>query len=176
MIILGIDPGLSLTGWGVLEAFSRDKINLLQYGCIKTMSSSPLIQRLQTINTELQSVIDKYKPGVVAIEELFFLKVTKSIAAVGQTRGAIILTASLNKIPLFEYNPKSVKTALTGYGSANKHQMQRIVKTFLRLKEIPKPDDAADALAIAMCHINTINWSAHTTKAMHLSFLKDKDF
>ncbi|MDR0820726.1 MAG: crossover junction endodeoxyribonuclease RuvC [Endomicrobium sp.] len=161
MIILGIDPGLSLTGWGVIEAFSRDKINPLQYGCIKTMPSIPLIQRLQTINTELQSIIDKYKPEVAAIEELFFFKVTKSIAAVGQTRGAIILTASLNKIPLFEYNPKSVKTALTGYGSADKYQMQHIVKTFLRLKEIPKPDDAADALAIAVCHVNTINWNAN---------------
>jgi crossover junction endodeoxyribonuclease RuvC len=161
MIILGIDPGISLTGWGVVEAFSRDEINPLHYGCIKTMPSIPLIQRLQTINTELQSVIDKYKPGVAAIEELFFFKVTKSIAAVGQARGAIILTASLNKIPLFEYNPKSVKIALTGYGSADKYQMQRIVKTFLRLKEIPKPDDAADALAIAVCHINTINWNAN---------------
>jgi crossover junction endodeoxyribonuclease RuvC len=159
MIILGIDPGVSLTGWGVVEAFSRDKINSLQYGCIKTISSIHLMERLQIINTELQSVIDKYKPEVAAIEELFFLKVTKSIAAVGQARGAIILTASLNKIPLFEYNPKSVKTALTGYGSADKYQMQHIVKTFLRLKEIPKPDDAADALAIAVCHVNTINWN-----------------
>ncbi len=128
------------------------------------MPSIPLVQRLQTINKELQSVIDKYKPGVAAIEELFFLKVTKSIAAVGQTRGAIILTTSLNKIPLFEYNPKSVKTALTGYGSADKYQMQRIIKIFLRLKEIPKPDDVADALAIAVCHINTINWNATTDK------------
>jgi crossover junction endodeoxyribonuclease RuvC len=160
MIILGIDPGLSFTGWGVVEAFSRDKVNPLQYGCIKTIASVPLIQRLQTINTELQFIIDKYKPEVVAIEELFFFKVTKSIAAVGQTRGAIILTASLNKIPLFEYNPKSVKTALTGYGSADKYQMQHIVKTFLKLKEIPKPDDAADALAIAVCHASTISWNA----------------
>jgi crossover junction endodeoxyribonuclease RuvC len=177
MIILGIDPGLSLTGWGVVEAFSRDKINPLQYGCIKTMPSIPLIQRLQTINTELQSVIDKYKPEVAAIEELFFLKVTKSIAAVGHSRGTIILTASLNKIPLFEYNPKSVKIALTGYGSADKYQIQHIVKTFLRLKEIPKPDDAADALAIAMCHVNTINWNAkNNNNSVHSAITERQGF
>lgn len=165
MIVLGIDPGLSLTGWGILEAFSRDKINPVQYGCIKTISLMPLMQRLQNINTELQSVIDKYKPEAVAIEELFFLKAAKSVAAVGQTRGAIILTVSLNKIPLFEYNPKRVKIALTGYGSADKYQIQHMVKTFLRLKEIPKPDDAADALAIAVCHVNTIRWNANNNNA-----------
>ncbi|MCA6085403.1 crossover junction endodeoxyribonuclease RuvC [Candidatus Endomicrobiellum agilis] len=163
MIVLGIDPGLSLTGWGVLEAFSRDKINPVRYGCIKTTPSVSLMQRLQNINAELQSIIDKYKPEAVAIEELFFLKAAKSVTAVGQARGAIILTVSLNKIPLFEYNPKRVKIALTGYGSADKHQMQHIVKTFLRLKEIPKPDDAADALAIAVCHVNTMSWNNTST-------------
>ncbi|MDR3256590.1 MAG: crossover junction endodeoxyribonuclease RuvC [Endomicrobium sp.] len=164
MIVLGIDPGLLLTGWGIIEALSRDKINPIQYGCIKTMPSTSLIQRLQNINIELQCIIDKYKPEVAAIEELFFLKAAKSVAAVGQARGAIVLTVSLNKIPLFEYNPRLVKMALTGYGSADKYQMQHMVKTFLRLKEIPKPDDAADALAIAICHVNTIKWTAKTTR------------
>jgi crossover junction endodeoxyribonuclease RuvC len=158
MIVLGIDPGLSLTGWGIVEAFSRDKISLVQYGCIKTMPPAPLIDRLQIVHDELQTVIGKYKPDVVAIEELFFLKVAKSVASVGQSRGAIVLTVSMNKIPLFEYNPRCVKMALTGYGSADKHQMQHMVKTFLKLKEIPKPDDSADALAMAICHINTIKW------------------
>jgi crossover junction endodeoxyribonuclease RuvC len=160
MMILGIDPGISLTGWGVIEATSRDKINPIQYGCIKTMPPSILIERLQSINTELQSIINKYKPEAVAIEELFFLKAAKSVASVGQARGAILLTVSMNKLPLFEYNPRIVKMTLTGYGSADKYQMQHMVKSFLKLKEIPKPDDSADALAIAICHVNTIKWNS----------------
>ncbi|MDR2676445.1 MAG: crossover junction endodeoxyribonuclease RuvC [Endomicrobium sp.] len=159
MVILGIDPGLSITGWGVIEAISRDKISFISYGCIKTVSHSSLIQRLQIINTELQHIIYKYSPKAVAIEELFFFKAAKSISAIGQARGAIILTVSLNKISLFEYNPKIVKIALTGYGASDKYQIQHMVKFFLKLKKIPKPDDAADALAIAICHINTIKWS-----------------
>ncbi|MDR1522451.1 MAG: crossover junction endodeoxyribonuclease RuvC [Endomicrobium sp.] len=158
MVILGIDPGLSLTGWGVVEAVSRDKMKALKYGCIKTAPPSLLIERLQLVHDKLQSLIDIYKPDVVAIEEIFFLKAARSVAAVGQSRGAILLTISMNKIPLFEYNPRSVKMALTGYGSADKHQMQHMVKTFLKLKEIPKPDDTADALAMAICHINTMRW------------------
>jgi crossover junction endodeoxyribonuclease RuvC len=156
MIVLGIDPGLSLTGWGVVETLSKDKINIIQYGYIKTAHPAPLIQRLHAVHDELQSVINRYKPEVVAIEELFFLKASKTVTSVGQSRGAIILTVSMNKIPLFEYNPRCVKISLTGYGCADKHQMQHMVKTFLKLKEIPKPDDAADALAIAICHINSI--------------------
>jgi crossover junction endodeoxyribonuclease RuvC len=158
MIVLGIDPGLFLTGWGVVEALSKDKINAIQYGCIKTTSPIPLIERLHTIHNELQAVINRYKPEVVAIEELFFFKASKTTASVEQSRGAIVLTISMNKIPLFEYNPRCVKVALTGYGSADKHQMQCMVKTFLKLKEVPKPDDAADALAMTICHINTTKW------------------
>ena len=158
MIVLGIDPGLSLTGWGVISAQTRDKIIPLQYGCIRTKPTETLPERLQNINIELQGLINIYKPEVVAIEELFFLKEAKSVAAVGQARGAIVLTVSLNKIKIFEYNPRHIKMALTGYGSADKHQMQHMVKTLLRLKEIPKPDDAADALAIAMCHVNTAKY------------------
>jgi crossover junction endodeoxyribonuclease RuvC len=156
MIILGIDPGLSLTGWGIIEAKSRNDIRALQYGCIITKPSNTLIQRLQQINANLQEIINIYKPHTAAIEELFFLKEAKTVAAVGQARGAIVLTLSLNRIELFEYNPRSIKIALTGYGSANKYQMQKMAQTLLNLKEIPKPDDAADALAIAICHIHTV--------------------
>jgi crossover junction endodeoxyribonuclease RuvC len=161
MIVLGIDPGLSLTGWGVISAVSKDKIVPVQCGCVKTISSDTLMQRLGAINLELQSVIDKYNPEAAAIEELFFLKAAKSVAAVGQARGAIVLTLSLNSIPVFEYNPRFVKMALTGYGSADKYQMQHMVKNFLGLKEIPKPDDAADALAMAICHVNTQKFSVN---------------
>ncbi|MDR2772020.1 MAG: crossover junction endodeoxyribonuclease RuvC [Elusimicrobiota bacterium] len=155
MIVLGIDPGLSLTGWGVIEATNCNNIIPLNYGCITTFAKQSLITRIQKINEQLQLIIDKYSPDNVAVEELFFLKESKSVGAVGQARGAIVLTVALNKIEMFEYNPRTVKIALTGYGSADKHQMQNMVKTLLRLKEIPKPDDAGDALAIATCHINT---------------------
>jgi crossover junction endodeoxyribonuclease RuvC len=156
MIVLGIDPGISLTGWGIINAQTRDKIQALQYGCINTPSSQPIIERLHKINQELQKIIDKYQPQNIAIEELFFLKRSSSVASVGQARGAILLTVALNKIALFEYNPRRVKIALTGYGSADKQQMQRMVKAFLSLDKIPHPDDAADALAMAICHIHTV--------------------
>ncbi|MDR0823445.1 MAG: crossover junction endodeoxyribonuclease RuvC [Endomicrobium sp.] len=155
MIVLGIDPGIALTGWGIIDAQSRDKIKALQYGCITTIPSQTTIERIQSINTQLQKIIDIYQPQNIAIEELFFLKRASSIALIGQARGAILLTIAQNRIKLYEYNPRRVKLALTGYGSADKHQMQHMVKTFLGLSEIPKPDDAADALAMAICHIHT---------------------
>ncbi|MDD5021201.1 MAG: crossover junction endodeoxyribonuclease RuvC [Endomicrobiaceae bacterium] len=155
MIVLGIDPGLSMAGWGVVEKGQKDKIKMLDYGCIKTYPSDKLTCRLKYIYDEIQVVISKYKPEMVAIEELFFLKGSKVIASVGQARGAILMAVINNNIPVFEYNPRHVKIALTGYGSADKHQMQHMVKAILGLKEIPKPDDSADALAMAICHLNT---------------------
>lgn len=155
MIVLGIDPGLSMAGWGVVEKGQKDKVKMLEYGCIKTYPTDKLVNRLKYIYDEIQIVISKYKPEVVAIEELFFLKGSKVIASVGQARGAILIAVINNNIPVFEYNPRHVKIALTGYGSADKHQMQHMVKAILGLKEIPKPDDSADALAMAICHLNT---------------------
>jgi crossover junction endodeoxyribonuclease RuvC len=155
MRVLGIDPGISLTGWGIIEIADKNVLLPISYGCIETFPKQTLSERLTFINKELQSVIDNYKPQIAAMEELFFLKSAKSVAAVGQARGAIVLTLSFNKLPLFEYNPRAVKIALTGFGSADKYQMQHMIKTILKLKEIPKPDDVADALAIAVCHINT---------------------
>lgn len=155
MIVLGIDPGLSMAGWGVVEKGQKDKVKMLEYGCIKTYPTDKLVNRLKYIYDEIQCVILKYKPEVVAIEELFFLKGSKVIASVGQARGAILIAVVNNHIPVFEYNPRHVKIALTGYGSADKHQMQHMVKAILGLKEIPKPDDSADALAMAICHLNT---------------------
>jgi crossover junction endodeoxyribonuclease RuvC len=155
MIVLGIDPGLAMAGWGIVEKGQKDKVKMLEYGCIKTYPTDKLVDRLKYIYDEIQTVISKYKPEVVAIEELFFLKGSKVIASVGQARGAILIAVVNNNIPVFEYNPRHVKIALTGYGSADKHQMQHMVKAILGLKEIPKPDDSADALAMAICHLNT---------------------
>ena len=155
MIVLGIDPGLSMAGWGVVEKGATDKIKMLEYGCIKTYPEQKLPQRLKYLYDEMYNVIKKYNPEVVAIEELFFLKRAASVAAVGQARGALLVAVCNNNIPVFEYNPRHVKIALTGYGSADKHQMQHMVKAVLGLKDIPKPDDAADALAVAICHANS---------------------
>jgi crossover junction endodeoxyribonuclease RuvC len=158
MIVLGIDPGVALTGWGIIETFSRDQLTCIDYGCIKTASGSDIGIRLISIYNTLKFIITHYKPHVIAIEELFFMKLTKNILAILQARGVIILAISLHKIPLFEYSPKSVKTTLTGYGNASKFQIQYMVKHLLNLKKILKPDDIADALAIAICHINNIKW------------------
>ncbi len=155
MIVLGIDPGLSMAGWGVISKGKTDRITPLDYGCIKTYPTTCLAERLKFLYTEVQNIISKYKPEIVAVEEIFFLKGSKVIATVGQARGALISAVAMNNIPVFEYNPRRVKIALTGYGSADKHQMQHMVKSILGLKEIPKPDDAADALAMAICHLNT---------------------
>lgn len=157
MNVMGIDPGLSMTGWGVINVFSRDSISLITYGCVKTKPHVELKERLKEIHQSLRAIISEHKPEVIAIEELFFSKEARTVAAVSQARGAILVAAAIENIAVFEYNPRRVKIALTGYGSADKNQIQHMVKTFLRLQEIPKPDDAADALAMAICHAHTFN-------------------
>ena len=155
MIVLGIDPGLSMAGWGVVHKGNTDKYTCLGYGCIKTYPKDCLADRLKFLFYQTHEIIEKYKPEAVAMEQIFFLKGSTVIATIGQARGALISAVVTKNLPLFEYNPRSIKMALTGYGSADKHQMQHMVKSFLGLKEIPKPDDAADAVAMAICHLNT---------------------
>jgi crossover junction endodeoxyribonuclease RuvC len=158
MIVLGVDPGLSMTGWGAVRASTRDSISLLAYGCIKTKPSETLTERLKTIHLTLKGLIEEHHPDEMAIEELFFAKEARTVASVGQARGAILIAAAMTNLPVHEYNPRRIKLALTGYGSADKSQMQKMVQAFLRLKEIPRPDDAADALAMAICHLHTRKW------------------
>ena len=160
MIVLGVDPGLSLTGWGFVASPDRNSVSLISYGCIKTLPGVNLTQRLKIINHTLRDLVKEYKPGVMAVEELFFAKEARTVASVGQARGAILMAAADEGLPVFEYNPRKVKIAVTGYGSADKNQIQQMIKTILKLKEIPKPDDAADALAIAVTHIQTSKISA----------------
>jgi crossover junction endodeoxyribonuclease RuvC len=149
-IILGIDPGIADTGFGII-ANQKDKLTCLGYGSIKTSSKLDLADRLEIINLELSKLIKKYKPDLIAIEELFFCKNAKSALIVGQARGVVVLTAKQNKIPAVEFTPLQVKQAVSTYGHAGKEQVQKMVKLLLNLKELPKPDDAADALAIAIC-------------------------
>ena len=148
-IILGIDPGLADTGWGVIECYQKN-IKLLACGSIKTDSTTPLDERLATLVKELAMIIKKYQPTRAAIEKIFFFKNQKTIINVSQARGVVLLTLSQHQLPIDEYTPLQIKQTLTGYGNAVKKQVGTLVKLLLNLKEIPKPDDAADALACAI--------------------------
>lgn len=154
MIILGIDPGTATTGYGLIKKEGQN-FKMIDYGCILTPAKTPLPDRINQIFDELTKIIKDNKPDQVAVEKLFFAKNTKTAIDVAQARGVILLAITKSKKPTFEYTPLEVKMALTGYGRADKRQMQAMVKTLLSLSEIPKPDDAADALAIAMCHGQT---------------------
>ncbi|MFA4941756.1 MAG: crossover junction endodeoxyribonuclease RuvC [Patescibacteria group bacterium] len=155
-IILGIDPGLADTGYGVIEREKNGKLTCLEYGTIKTPAKENLDARLEMINSKLDKIIKKHKPGLIAVEELFFCKNVKTALVVGQARGVILLTARQNKIPMVEATPLQVKQAVSAYGQASKLQVQKMVKLLLNLKELPKPDDAADALAIAISSANSL--------------------
>jgi crossover junction endodeoxyribonuclease RuvC len=148
MIILGIDPGIGRVGYGVIEKLSS-KITVVTYGCIETPKTDDHGLRLQMIKTDLGKIIRDYKPEVIGVEKLFFQKNVKTATAVGEARGVILLLASESGAKVVEIGPGQVKQALTGYGSADKNQMQQMVKIIFKLEKIPKPDDAADALAVA---------------------------
>jgi crossover junction endodeoxyribonuclease RuvC len=151
MIILGIDPGTATTGYGVIEA-QGNNIRVIDYGCISTKAGLELAERLETINLELEKLIKEHQPAEVAVEELFFATNAKTAMAVGQARGVILLTAKKNNCPIYEYTPLEVKNTVCGYGGAEKKQIQKMVQMLCKLSEEPRPDDAADALAIAICH------------------------
>ncbi|QNO15720.1 crossover junction endodeoxyribonuclease RuvC [Alkalicella caledoniensis] len=153
MRIMGIDPGLAIVGFGVIDIENR-KTKAIDYGTIQTESSICYTDRLLCVANSLKKLLDIYKPDVVAVEELFFNKNTKTAFAVSQARGVILLTVLQEEIPLYEYTPLQVKQGVVGYGRASKQQVQIMVKTLLNLNDIPKPDDAADGLAIAICHRN----------------------
>ncbi|SFH46607.1 Holliday junction endonuclease RuvC [Tindallia magadiensis] len=157
MRILGIDPGLATTGYGVID-YHKNQFQAVQYGVIRTSSKTSMPHRLSIINENLKEVIKRYQPDVMAVEELFFNTNAKTAMLVGQARGVVLLTATMEGIEIYEYTPLQVKQGVAGYGRAEKKQIQLMVKTLLNLKELPKPDDAADALAIAMCHAHTGNF------------------
>lgn len=151
MRILGIDPGIARCGWGTIEN-QKSKIKCQKYGCIETKNGLAIEKRLKTVYEQITEIIKKEKPDVLAIEELFFNTNAKTAFVVGQARGVVLLAAAQNKIPVAIYTPLQVKVAVTGYGKAEKLQVGKMVKTLLHLKEIPKPDDVSDALAIALTH------------------------
>ena len=154
MIILGIDPGTATTGFGIIKA-EKNKLSFIDCGCILTPCHQSDSKRLKDIHKQLSVLIKKYRPDVLAIETLFFCKNQKTIITVSQSKGVLLLTAELEKLPIFEYTPLQVKMATTGYGKAEKKQVQKIVQVILGLDKIPSPDDAADALSIAIAHANS---------------------
>ena len=154
MLTLGIDPGTATTGYGLITE-EEDKLVFIDLGVISTSPRDTSQNRLRLIHQGIKKLIAKHKPDVVAVEKLYFGKNTKTAMVVGQARGVVLLTAAEFKIPVAEYTPLEVKMALTGYGRADKKQVQQMVKTLLKLTDVPKPDDAADALAIAICHLHS---------------------
>jgi len=151
MRIIGIDPGIGRCGWGVID-FGKGKLTTLNYGCIETSPKKSVGERLEEVYSEISKLIKKYSPQVLSIEELFFNNNAKTAFVVGQARGVILLAAAQQKLEIAIYTPLQVKLALTGYGRAEKPQVGQMVKVLLKLKEIPKPDDTADGLAIAITH------------------------
>ncbi len=156
MVILGIDPGTATTGFGFIRVNGK-KTEMIDYGCILTKTKTPLEERLEIIYNDIIKLIKKYKPQKMAVEELFFFKNAKTVISVSHSRGAVLLAGVKSGVEIFEYTPLEIKISLTGYGRADKLQMQKMVKLILGLKEIPKPDDAADALAVAICAANSLN-------------------
>ncbi len=155
MIVLGIDPGLAIVGYGVIECDEKMRLRLIDYGTILTDSKEEMPLRLLHIANDIERLIDMFQPDCVAFEELFFNKNVKTALNVAQARGAAVLSARRRTGELYEYTPLQVKQAVVGYGRADKNQVQIMVKTLLNLKETPKPDDAADAVAVAICHAHS---------------------
>lgn len=151
MIILGIDPGYAIIGWGVLE-YKSNKFRVIDYGAITTEAHTSFPLRLQQIYTEMNMIFDKYKPEVMSMEKLFYNNNAKTVIDVAQARGVISLCAQLHGVGISEYTPLQVKQSVTGYGRAVKKQVQEMTRLILNLEKIPKPDDTADALAMAICH------------------------
>lgn len=151
MRVLGIDPGIGRTGWGLID-IDKGKATVVAFGCIETDKKLPHEKRLVVLYNELQTIIATHKPETLGIEELFFNTNVTTAIAVGQARGVILLAASLHGLSIASYTPLQVKIAVSGYGRADKKQVGEMVKILLQLKRVPKPDDTADALAIALTH------------------------
>lgn len=164
MIILGIDPGTAITGYGVLES-EGGRLRMLANGCVFTAKELPMPARLALLGEGLEKIIRQYAPEALAIEELFFFKNQTTVISVAQARGVALYVGERCGVEIHEYTPLQVKQAVTGYGRADKQQVQNMVKNILKLKEVPKPDDAADALAVAVCCASSINFEKKTRGA-----------
>ena len=159
MVIIGVDPGTARLGWGIIKNKQGEQV-AGEYGCLETKSGLSDARRLEILFDGFNKLLDKYKPDAVAVEDLFFFKNQKTIVKVSQARGVILLAAQIKNIDSFSYSPPQIKLAVTGYGRADKRQVQEMTKTILKLPSIPKPDDTADALATALTHAFTYKMKA----------------
>lgn len=159
MRVLGLDPGTATTGYGVVES-RGNRLHYIAHGTITTPANTPFAERLITLHEGCRELIRAYEPNAVGIEELYFTKNVTTGIGVAQARGVIALAAAQAKLPIGEFSPRAVKSAITGNGRADKYQMQEMVKILLNLDKIPRPDDAADALGIAICQIHAGNFRA----------------
>lgn len=155
MTVIGIDPGSAITGFGILEEQDDSSLKVIDYGVLRTSSKLSVADRLKSLYEQINQIIALHKPESGAVEKLFFQRNVSTAITVGQARGVLILALAQVNIPIYEYNPVEIKQAVAGYGKADKQQMQQMVKMLLNLQEVPKPDDAADALAVAICHIHS---------------------
>ena len=151
MRVLGIDPGYAIVGYGIVD-YDGYKFNTVAYGAITTAAGEPFPSRIKVIYEDMKTILKTYNPDALSIERLYFNTNTTTAIDVAQARGVILLSAEQVGVPIFEYTPLQVKQAITGYGKAEKRQVMEMVKNFLSLNSIPKPDDTADALALAICH------------------------
>ncbi len=159
MLVIGIDPGTAITGFGIIDESPDKSLHLVEHGVIRTSTGMNADQRLQILHEKLTDILHTHQPHCAAVEKLYFQRNVRTALHVGQARGVIMLALAQNSVPVYEYNPMDVKLAVTGYGLAEKGQVQQMVKALLCLEEIPKPDDAADALAIAICHAHSAKLS-----------------
>jgi crossover junction endodeoxyribonuclease RuvC len=155
MLVIGIDPGTATTGYGLVRQNQDDSLQAVDHGVILTLADMPMAQRLALLYDKLNEILVLHRPDSSAVEKLFFQRNVKTAITVGQGRGVVLLALAQADLPVAEYTPLEVKQAVAGYGGADKHQMQEMVRVLLDLEEIPKPDDAADALAVAVCHLHS---------------------
>ncbi|MCL5429524.1 MAG: crossover junction endodeoxyribonuclease RuvC [Chloroflexi bacterium] len=155
MLAIGIDPGTAITGYGLVRRSDAGELMAVDWGVILTPADQNASDRLAQIHQALTKLLKRHKPVCAAVESLFFQRNVRTAMSVGQARGVVLLALQQAGIPSYDYNPNQVKQAVSGYGAADKRQMQSMVQTLLNLPELPKPDDAADALAVAICHLNT---------------------
>lgn len=157
--MLGIDPGTAITGYGIVIEHPDGKLENVTHGVIKTPAKMPMPSRLEMLYDGLTKIIDEFQPDSCAVEKIFFSKNVKTAISVGQGRGVVLLALAQGNLSVGEYTPNEIKQAITGYGAADKRQMQEMVKVILELDTLPKPDDAADALGVAICHIHHQRYS-----------------
>jgi crossover junction endodeoxyribonuclease RuvC len=158
VLVLGIDPGIAITGYGFVQPGRQGSGKAIAYGCIRTPARTPLADRLVLLYQQLTELIEEHRPDVLAIEQLFFNRNTTTAFTVAQARGVVVLAAAQQGVRVVEYTPLQVKQAVVGYGRAEKQQVQHMVKALLNLASVPKPDDVADALAIAICHTHSMQY------------------